>query len=204
MKRTENSLEVLIITVLLAFGSQCILGQIIVPIENYTSSIDQHEIQLVLLTDGSKLGIHIKKPDGLEILMKEITSSGEVKNLTGNFLSSPSELYETLKGGFEKSANTPSTLVLDLITPALIYMSTPFNKDFTMIIKLNKVTYDLEAKINYILNKIHETSFEQISPLWIANSNTNINVSSNRKTVIKINRNTVWECILAEPTYSIK
>ena len=69
-----------------------------------------------------------------------------------------------------------------------------------MIIKLNKVTYDLEAKINYILNKIQETSFEQINPLWIANSNPNILVSENRKTARKINRNTIWECILAEPT----
>ncbi len=101
----------------------------------------------------------MKKSDGLETLMKEITSSGEVKNLPGNFLSTPNELYETLKGVLEKSSSTQATLVLDLTTPALIHTSQPFNKDFIMIIKLNKVSYDFEAKLNYILKKHQESSF---------------------------------------------
>ncbi len=107
MTRIENSFAVLILIILLLFGSQGNFGQIIVPIENFTSLVDQHEIQLVLLTDRSKLGIHIKKPDGLETLMKEINSSDEVKNLTENFLSSPGELYETLKGALEKRQALP-------------------------------------------------------------------------------------------------
>ncbi len=145
-----NIFKVSVLVSVIVLGNHITIAEVIVPIENFTSLLNQHEIQLLLHSDGSKLGIYISKPDGLETFIKEITSSGEVKNLTGNFLGSPIELYEALKGALEKSSSTPATLILDLVSQALIYQSKPFNKEFIMIIKLTKVPFDFEGKLNYI------------------------------------------------------